>query len=302
MRIPNYLLKIIENLNDTSIRIFGVEELIRKMWTRLKNKKLLLVKWKIPKSTMKNYIRGNRGIPISVCYKIVKEYCKETNTNSRKLWDKIYSKVVQFKSESSGSKPIKLPKELTKDLAYFVGALRDGCLATFSGNPNHFGVLMTQESNPKWLKETIIPIVRKLFDLNPIPRKEIQIYNKPLFKFFEKLFEMPPGNQAEWSTPQLIKQAPLNLQVSYIRGFFDAEGTCIPTEPLIGFFQKNKSSLRFIKNKLKELNIKSGSILPDRNIWRFWISEKRSVKLFIEKIGTSHQEKLNRFNKTLIAV
>ncbi len=291
MEIRNYLMQLLDNSKDISIRVSGIFEDFKAMWQRLENKNRFRKIAGIKKSTMNNYLKRGEFVPISLLNSLTREHCKQNKTDFNRKWNELYKKTICFKSMSSGSKSIRLPKELTPELAYIVGALRDGCLATYSKNKNHFGVVFTQESCVDWFVEILIPMISKTFSIKPKARKDIQIYNKPLFKFFQKVFEHPPGNQSRWNTPKVIKKSPKQIQLKYIQGFFDAEGLAPKKSNYIGFTQNNKDSLHFIKSVLEKNKIRCGSIRRSRNSYVFIISNYGGIKKFIKLIGTSHPER-----------
>lgn len=295
--IPNFLDRLIDEKSDTSIRVKLDLKLLNEMCKSIPNKNKFYKENGLEKRTSIRYFNSEREIPISVLRKVAKEYSKQTRQKFDLVWKNVYNNIKHFKSESSASKPINIPTKLTQELVYLVGALRDGCLATYSGNKNYFGVVFVQESSLKWLEKILIPYLKKVFGITVGLKPNLQIYNKPLFRFFERVFEHPPGEQENWNTPKLIRNAPIKLKSAYIRGFFDAEGTVILTDPKIGFFQKNKESLEFIKRTLESLGIKSGKISWDRRVWRFWIAEKNSINLFAQKVGSLHPEKGLRLRK-----
>ncbi|MBU3957661.1 MAG: hypothetical protein KKB25_01160, partial [Nanoarchaeota archaeon] len=291
MEIKNYLMELLDNNDDASIRVSGIYEDFKAMWQSLENKNKFRKNIEIKKSTIDNYLKRKEFVPISLLYRIAKEYCKQNKTDFNSKWNELYRKVTYFKSMSSGSRKIRLPKRLTPELAYIAGALRDGCLATYSKNENHFGVVFTQESCVEWFIETLIPMINKIFSIKPKAGKNMQIYNKPLFKFFQKVLEHPPGNQTKWNTPKIIKKAPRQVQLKYMQGFFDAEGLAPKKSNYIGFTQNNRESLQFIKSFLEKNKIRCGSIRRSRNTYVFVISNFNGIKRFIELVGTSHPER-----------
>lgn len=293
MKLPNYLLMLLDNKDDESIRVDVTKKHLIKSWAQIENKNIFIKNHNLNKNNIHNYLRRGTFIPVSVLQKIVVEWCKQKKKDSKKHWDKVFDEVKMFKSESSKSQAIKLPKHMTEDLAYLVGALRDGCLVTYSGNKNHFGVIFTQESCKEWLNSAIISKLRKLFGvIKPANADgELQIYNKPLFKFFEKVFEHPPGDQSFWATPRLIEQSNNKVKIAYIRGFFDAEGVCSASNKYLGFVQNNRESLVFLHKELTGLGLRCGKIYRDRNTHRFWISNRPSVNLFCDLIGSEHPER-----------
>ncbi len=107
------------------------------------------------------------------------------------------------------------------------------------------------------------------------------------------------------------KYDPRNLltveeKVSYIRGFFDAEGGLPKNQDsrfYIQLVQKDRFKLEWIKTVLAELGIASGvihnpSIKVDPNYFRFFISTK-SHKEFSAVIRSEHPRKLRIFESRM---
>ena len=87
-------------------------------------------------------------------------------------------------------------------------------------------------------------------------------------------------------------------KISYIRGFFDAEGG-IPHNYNNRFYiqlvQKNKPKIELLKKLLNELDIKTGVIhnpskRVDPNYWRVYVLADSQAR-FIDKIGSWHPRK-----------
>lgn len=87
-------------------------------------------------------------------------------------------------------------------------------------------------------------------------------------------------------------------KISYIRGFFDAEGGIAKSKRVrfyLYFCQKDKKVLCKIKDYLTDFGIKSGKIhnpskRVDPNYWRFYISAN-SYKKFSKLISSNHPDK-----------
>ena len=126
MEIPNYLLDMVDKENDISVRIGGFENYFRKIWQETENKNKTLIKLKITKRSFHQYLKGSRSFPISVVYKICKEYSEQKETNFQQIWDEIFKQTKTFKTICNKSRKVALPKKLTNDLTYLVGSLRDG--------------------------------------------------------------------------------------------------------------------------------------------------------------------------------
>ncbi|MBL7169470.1 MAG: hypothetical protein ISS48_00445 [Candidatus Aenigmarchaeota archaeon] len=116
--------------------------------------------------------------------------------------------------------------ELTKDLAYLAGILRDGSLP--KPYNNQYEIQISQD-NIEWL-ENVKVMLKRLFpekDLkivkygNQTPR--IKIYSKEIYHYLVKLFEYP-GTQTKWKIPSFVINGSSDIKKRFIEGFFEAEG------------------------------------------------------------------------------
>ncbi|MBL7160104.1 MAG: hypothetical protein ISS95_00915 [Candidatus Aenigmarchaeota archaeon] len=196
-------------------------------------------------------------------------------------YPELIEKIVYLKSGTGLSySRIKIPKLMSKDLAYLLGALRDGSLINSSGK---FWVRIYDDKESGWI-ENIKPRIEKLFDKRIHLRehkrfnsKYLDISSKPLCSFLNILVD----KNLHKDVPEIIKGSDIEIQKAYISGFFDAEGyvpypTVKNKRYRITFNQKNQKPLIFIKQFLDTLNIKcpkiSRHILPiygKENILRF---------------------------------
>ncbi|MBI5061384.1 MAG: hypothetical protein HZB67_03645 [Candidatus Aenigmarchaeota archaeon] len=212
---------------------------------------------------------------------------------------------------------VKIPKVLDKDLAYFVGILRDGVLTCREGSKGDYEVEIYQK-NAEWLEKVVKPLVRKLFGVEvkvTYQHKKtgtvgrIRIYSKIVYLFLKEVFEHPDTNKQKtcWKTPSLILKATSKIKQSYAQGFFDAEGYIAKDLRTIiigqAWDKEGPSPLSDIKYILEEIGItcyltrvidKRGGRKP-LEILR--IHRKDSIHKFIRKIGSRHPNKLDRFKK-----
>jgi hypothetical protein len=128
-----------------------------------------------------------------------------------------------------GMSPIvKIPKFLNENLAYLLGAIRDGGI--HYDLKNNAYKIHFEQNDYDYLEEEIQPRLQSLFELNtnitsrPDGVFQIQFASKPLYLLLSKCFGMREIHQF-WKTPLLIRKAKLNIQKEYVKGFFDAEGT-----------------------------------------------------------------------------
>ena len=182
-----------------------------------------------------------------------------------KLWDQIYEKAT-FLSGKTFTHRIKIPKELTPELAYLAGALRDGALSTYKSE------LTISQSNKEWLEKEIKPALEKTFSIKVKikgPQKDNCYYIKfrsvALFAIIETLLEW---KKFSWNTPSIILKSPIEYQKEYIRGFWDAEGSNDKNGGIL-IFQAWPSlnecpPLSDISNMLRKINIESWYRKPQK--------------------------------------
>lgn len=170
---------------------------------------------------------------------------------------------------------------IDKNLAYLLGAMKDGSLPVPS--KNKFEVTFACDFCRDWLTSVIAP---KLCETFKIASEKVKIYKEwshkskqPFFraKVYSKelhrnLAEFyPPGDQRNWCTPVAIKDSGFEIQREYIRGFYDAEGGCRDVESFLNGKTKTlncelviackhgrspNEPLTFIKQNLERLGIK----------------------------------------------
>jgi len=119
-------------------------------------------------------------------------------------------------------------------------------------------------------------------------------YNGP-----KKLFK---GNLNK-NVPGIIRNSPKEIQISYVCGFFDAEGH-VPSKTVknkrfrITFTQKDESSLIYIKDFLSEFGIKTSAI----SSYSFAIYGKEMIEKFHTNFGLLNPSKSGRLDEMLRAL
>ena len=188
----------------------------------------------------------------------------------------------------------KFPTYLNPKIAYLVGALRDGTI----NNYGKYEVCYVQK-DIRWL-QILKKLIEEVFDPSSKPRlivregntPKITMSNRVIFEFFRIVFEVKPGYKIDWGTPKVIKNAPLELQKFYVRGYFDADGV---SGINIGFCQANLESLLFIRKLLKKLGIETRKIESRKtskgnDFYYLYIRTKDQIKFFT-LIGSSNPSK-----------
>lgn len=238
-----------------------------------------------------------------------------TDSNATRKWkrlnsfpinfvDKNYANLMPFvtyiKSGNGKSHSrVKIPKTFTPDLAYLLGAMRDGSLINVSRK--HW-VRLYDSTESQWI-ENVSPLFQRIFDVTlhmryqkKIKEKYLDISSKPLFSMINLLVD--GGLQKD--VPKIIKKSNMQIKLAYISGFFDAEGH-VPSSNVrhkrcrVTFTQKNEASLKFIKKVLGELKVKTSKI----SNYSFAIYGEEMVRKFYLNVDLLNPEKSNRLRLLL---
>lgn len=197
--------------------------------------------------------------------------------------------------------------QLTSQLAYLLGALRDGSVSKFKdwkGKIHHSIVFYSGSIG--WLK-VIQQKIKEVFDIETkisqytYTTPFIRIYSKKLAEIFHKEFQHPLKSQISWETPILIKKCRNeDFLINYIAGFWDAEGGIDKQNKQVKFYLswdgERCPPLNDIKKMLENLGIRSGRVCgypnPHGKFPRFVLRVSRhSTREFLEKIPVQHPEK-----------
>lgn len=198
---------------------------------------------------------------------------------------------------------VKIPEELSPQLAYLLGAMRDGSLIKSKGK--HW-VRLYDSAHSRWI-ENVQKIFEQIFEIKlhiryqkHIQEKYLDVSSKPLYHMINIMVD----GKLHKSVPKIIQNSRLEIQKAYISGFFDAEGH-VPSEKVknkrfrVTFTQKDESALRFIISVLeKELEIKCSSI----SNYSFAIYGESMVKKFHHNFRLLNPTKSERLEKMSTSV
>lgn len=271
-------------------------------------RKQICKKHSITQQTYNNQISGRTPITIP----ILNDILDIATFDKSKIVKQIIS-TSKFKSGVGGnSYSVKIPTELSKDLAYFVGAIRDGVLCSRGSEKGEY-VLEIYQKNIRWLKETIKPIIKTLFDIEPIvdnKKMRVRIWSKVVYIFIKDIFEYRETRKEGWATPKVILESSQDIQKSYIQGFFDTEGWLTKNNRWIGIAQSWHENDRCpplddIKLILSSIGIKSTvrSVKIINPNWKpgyvLAVSNKAGIRNFILNIGSRHPDKAENIENFL---
>ena len=154
----------------------------------------------------------------SISFRVMDELCKNENIDFSALGE--IEGVVYGGGSKDRSKAIKIPQEISEDLAYIAGILiSDGHLSK-----NNIDVCSFEEGVSKSVKEKLIKIFGKCDPYYEGTR--IYLCNSFVPFFFNRVFGIPFGNKSRIVTvPESIFKSDNTVIASFIRGLFDGDGT-----------------------------------------------------------------------------
>lgn len=320
MLLENYLENFYE-IKDNEVRVFGVKPIMIKIVNDVKS----VVGWKyikflsstmhIPRRTLHGWLSASSPIPIPklfTLFKIWEKVCGKTDLNVAELWDSTF--LISNGFSVARGKKITLPKELTPNLAYFVGyIIGDGCLVDikkFKKRTGNYKYVIEIASDTKAFAENILNrLCEGLFGLKPKIYNtnskcfEVFIQSKVLFLYLNRLFEIPMGKKkGKLHVPQLISHAPKKIRLAFFAGLFDADGTIFEKDKLISITQADKNFLTEVQKLVNELGLETRSIIKSVKkegiTYNFSIRSK-SLKKFLESINFYHPNRIYRSSKLL---
>ena len=295
MKIPNYLPELANENNLYIIKNDKLLNIIRSAYKDVKNSigiKKLVKASGLSKGTFTAVMREE----ILPSLKLINGL---SNNVSWDLWNLIYENVEYMRGKTN-SNIIKIPKILTEDLAYLLGAIRDGSLVHYS----YVYELEYGQKNPEWLKEVITPKIMNVFGVEVKTKKRknnssvIRKRSKVIYLILKKLLSYENNYML---TPKIILDAPFELQKHYVAGFYDAEGR--KNLKNMNFYQqwykdKNCVSLDDIKNILIKRKIKTKyyKLKPQNNAYLFTLHiEGETKKEFLKEIPLQHPSLVKLF-------
>jgi len=150
------------------------------------------------------------------------------------------------------------------------------------------GFVDSQKSNMEYLKT----LIAELFDISVTVKENgngkyftIFFKNKIVSRYLRRIFDFPVGDKSHTiDSPSLIKDAPIDIQRAFVRGFVQFDGTvkmkgnvAITTysESLINFFTSvlSKDNLPFnaTKRTTGGFDIESSKIIPEEGWLKYFI-------------------------------
>jgi intein-encoded DNA endonuclease-like protein len=109
---------------------------------------------------------------------------------------------------------------------------------------------------------------------------------------------LPEQGSHEWRVPADIDNSNSACRASFVRGFFDSEGS-VHKRHSMEIISTNLVALHQVADLIGSLDIKCGNITRGKNYYRLNISGMKNIVRFIEVVGTNIPRKAEKMNYLL---
>lgn len=328
MKLNNYLLNLIDNSlsvkNKEEICIYGCSTILKEIYQdikKFKSKKIvdfICESLGVPYMTFYCWVSGSNPIPISKSIQILKVWKNVLNKSEREVelkFDELYCAVTGF--SQNGQRKAILPKELNEEISYIVGYFQgDGHLASTKVRGFRQYSLHFYDAN-KGVLLKIDELIRKEFSVrgnfyfNSDGKGSwytLRFTSKPVYLFFERILGLKSGRKTlNVDVPQIIMDADNNIKISFVRGFFDAEGAVGETKknPWLDIGQASREGPAQILVWIRKILFEMGVNLTDpqkssgQDFFRLRTSKRETIKRFFDIVGSNHPKKIIRFKEII---
>ncbi len=177
---------------------------------------------------------------------------------------------------------------------FIAGACEDATIYHYVKN-NEYRIEIEQ-NNKEWLQ-----IIQNCFEKCYNKKSKIRMTSKGYYRLLchSKSIYIELKNLRQ-NFSQLLDK-PIEYQICFLQGVFDAEGSVHSYRNQIRVASKNKNLIDTITQMLSNLNIKFGNLDTNKttNVISIPLYGFENIEKFSEIIGFRHPEKLKRLNKIL---
>jgi len=279
---------------EKEIYVHHLNTEIKRILTHLKHPTKITKQLNIKYTKLKEWPTGRKPISLYELKQILDLCSGEFKKSVKK---EIESKEIKISCKYSSHK-IRIPKQISKDLAYAIGLiLGDGHVAGDSLNKKGNWIISVYFDNKEHLS-LYSKIIEQEFEIICKYRlhKEncFQSYfgSKGLHWFFRVFFELHNGYKAhKIEIPKLILKSRKEIIASLIQGLFDSDGTI--TKGNIRYSTVSRIMAEQVQQELNKMKINTSTNVWIKNqqykpLYTVSVISKKCKELFAKKIGFRH--------------
>ena len=175
---------------------------------------------------------------------------------------------------------------ITKNLAYLAGAAEDAHLDMNKKRGYQFDL---ESKSKRWIDEGLMPRLASECCAVAITKRRgyyrIRVCDKALVT---KLNEIKRN-------PHVILSASPTAQLSWVRGFIDAEGSVTVNgskQPMVSIYNNELDKLQIVETVLQKFGIHVHFYKPkDRKVWQQYLTGRKNLQKLLDKVGLEHPDK-----------
>jgi len=302
--LPNYLYDLDEN-----IKVYNFHDVLREVHNKSgKTVRSVAKEIGVHEVTCSLYLSGKNRPDFKMLKRLNKVYLVDF---LQIAFDNNYSFIIK-------KKVTKLPRELTLDLAYYIGYLQgDGYLESDKKSFGFADEYKSQIEKIKLMTNDLFGIESKIYELfsrlATKPCYHLVVNSFIVTSFIGVVFKVNKGNKIDLRIPKVILENRFLLPI-YISGLYDADGT-LPKHPkeakqlFLDVTMKDKEFMEQIKQVLRSFGIDTLRLFERKahscfnikasSAWEVRIRKHSEMLKFLQIIGFHHPDKLRRQKEVL---
>lgn len=185
---------------------------------------------------------------------------------------------------------------ITKNLAYLAGVAEDAHLDMNKKRGYQFDL---ESKSKRWIDEVLMPRIAREHHVVKIAERRGYYRIRACGKaFVTKLNEIKRN-------PHIILSASPTAQLSWVRGFIDAEGSVTVNgskQPMVSIYNNELDKLQIVETVLQKFGIHVHFYKPeDRKVWQQYLTGRKNLQKLLDGVGLEHPDKREKL-MTILAL
>lgn len=211
-------------------------------------------------------------------------------------------------------KKIKIPHELNKELANYIGIqLGDGNIhINIKKYENQISCTGHLDDEIDWYFNYLIPLIKHIFNVSPYIYKDkrpnkssikLMYRSKAIVNFLVRVINLPSGKKENCSIPQVIKQSDIEIKRCFLRGYADTDFSIafsrrkingLHKYPTISLGTPDKKLTREVVELIRELGFNPQFRLNVKKCY-IEINGKENLEKWMKEVGFSSPKHLTKY-------